>query len=121
MFRVFVHSLKLIKTRTVALVKSILKTTRKGTPISSKNIFHSSSFRKKLELLLARGREGVILNPSAIQDSFKIFDGSFERLKNVRKILHLVALGYLVNYFHIEMELGLFGEVSSSNIKPENN
>ena len=120
MFRVFVHGLKLIKTRTVALVKSILKTTRKGTPISSKNIFHSS-FRKKLELLLARGKEGVILNPSAIQDSFKIFDGSFERLKNVRKILHLVALGYLVNYFHIEMDLGLFGEVSSSNMKPENN
>ena len=39
MFRVFVHGLKLIKTRTVALVKSILKITRKGTPISSKISF----------------------------------------------------------------------------------
>ena len=56
------------------------------------------------------GREG------AIQDSFNIFDGGFERLKNVWKILLLVALihsGYLVNFFHIEMELGLFGGVSS--------
>ena len=58
-----------------------------------------------------------------MQDSFKIFAKSFGRLKNVAKILHLVALihsGYLVNYFYIEIELGLFGKVSSSNIKSEN-
>lgn len=69
-----------------------------------------SSFRKKIELFSAMGREG------AIQDSFNIFDGGFERLKNVWKILLLVALihsGYLVNFFHVEMELGLFGGVSS--------
>ena len=70
-----------------------------------------------------RGRGGVILNPSAMQNSFKIFDRSFEKLKNVCKILHLVELihsGYLINYFHIDMELELFGEVSFLNIKSEN-
>lgn len=70
-----------------------------------------------------RERGSVILKPSAMQDSFKIFDRSFERLKNVRKILHLVQLihtGYFINCFHIEMELELFGEVSFLNIKSEN-
>ena len=69
-----------------------------------------SSFRKKNRIIFCNGKR------SAIQDSFNIFDGGFETLKNVWKIILLVALihsGYLVNFFHIEMELGLFGGVSS--------
>lgn len=77
----------------------------------------------KTELLSAKGRGSVILNLSDMQDSFKIFDTSFERLKNVWKILPLVQLthsGFSVNYFHIDMELGLLRDVSSLNIKSEN-
>ena len=76
-----------------------------------------------MELLSAKGRGSVILNPSDMQDSFKIFDRSFERLKNVWKILPLVQLThseFSVNYFHIDMELGLLRDVSSLNVKSEN-
>ena len=76
-----------------------------------------------MELLSARGRGSVILNPSAMQDSFKIFDKSFERLKNVWKIVPLVALThseFSFNYFHIDIELGLFRDASFLNIKSEN-
>lgn len=70
-----------------------------------------------------RERVVVILNPFAIQDKFTIFGERFERLKNFRKILSLVALthsGYLVNYFHSPIELRLFGEVPFSNINSKN-
>lgn len=72
----------------------------------------NSLFRNKIGTLPATGRGDVILKPSTIQDSFKIFGGSFGRLKNALKILPLVALThseFSVSYFHIEMELSLLG------------